>query len=273
MKKHVDEITKEEMNLVRECFDVFSVNEIAELTKLTYYEVLYCLKRIYPSLDLLPLMTGYSINEKRILVMSDTHIGSKFENLYYVEETMMFGIDKGIYTFVHNGDVIQSDFKNVLGKYRDEDKQVEHLINDFPYDPLIRYIMMFGNHDFNTFSKDQHFMDMFNSRKDFHLLGVKYGYINWLGSTIALIHPTKKYMIPIPFCEAAIVLRGHSHNFIFKGPHTAYVSTMSDDKIQNNKSRPGFLVVTNESDHFLIEPYYFENALICEDERKIFVKK
>ena len=43
MKKHVDEITKEEMNLVRECFDVFSVNEIAELTKLTYYEVLYCL--------------------------------------------------------------------------------------------------------------------------------------------------------------------------------------------------------------------------------------
>ena len=133
--------------------------------------------------------------------------------------------------------------------------------------------MMFGNHDFNTFSKDQHFMDMFNSRKDFNLLGVKYGYINWLGSTIALIHPTKKYMIPIPFCEAAIVLRGHAHNFIFKEPHTAYVSTMSDDKIQNNESRPGFLVVTNESDHFLIEPYYFENALICEDERKIFVKK
>ena len=276
MKKSVNDFTNEEMNIVRECFDEYSVSEIAKLLNLTYYEVLYCIHKIYPSFYLYPLVPGITITDQKILIMSDTHIGSKFENMDYSKEAKKFAIDNNIHTILHTGDVIQSTCDNVLMKYQNQTAQLEHLVMDFPYDPSIRYIMLFGNHDFNTFSKDEQYMNIFSSRKDFHLLGVKYGYINWLGTTIALVHPTKKYRIPIPTCGVFLLLRGHSHNLLYKKSSTVYVSTLSDDKIQNPNSRPGFLVGTNYIDHILLESYYFEESLHYGGaifDKKVYVKK
>ena len=194
--------------------------------------------------------------------MADTHIGSKYENFDYIKEAQKFALDNKIHTIFHAGDIIQSTCSNVMEEYRNEEDQVEHLVQDFPYDPSIRYIMIFGNHDWHTFANNKKCMDIFSSRKDFYLLGTEFGFINWRGSTICLFHPVKRYPLEMPRVKKIVMTyRGHSHNLQYSGSGTTYVSTLSDDPVSKDTVMPGFLVSTNDNDYLSVDSYFFKDSL------------
>ena len=51
--------------------------------------------------------TSFKTYGERILIIADTHVGSKYENLKYIDEAYNTGIDLGVSSCIHLGDIIQ----------------------------------------------------------------------------------------------------------------------------------------------------------------------
>ena len=263
MKRKIKDFTSEEKQIIRKLYlEGFSIQDIAELINFTYYEVLYCLRTEFTFLSVDSTIHGAFVDDKQVVVLSDTHLGSKYENLDYFCEAQKFAIDNGIHTIYHTGDVFQSTYTNVQPKYQNEYAQLEHFVRDVPYHPSIRYIVVFGNHDFNTFSENEEFMEIFLSRKDFYLLGVEFGFINWRGATICLFHPVKRNPLKKPhYDKIAMTFRGHSHQLRYRGSSTTYVPALCDDPVNRDTVVPGFLVSTNNDNYLSVDSYYFKDSL------------
>ena len=263
MKKSIKNFTLQEKEIIKELYlEGFSVQDIAKFTKFTYYEVFYCLRTIFTFLNVDSIIHGAVIDDEQVVIMSDTHIGSKYENFDYIKEAQKYALDNGIHTIFHCGDIIQSTYTNVQLEYQDEEAQLEHLVQDFPYHPSIRYIMIFGNHDFNTFSEDERFMEIFSSRKDFYLLGTEYGFINWRGVTVCLLHPVKRNPLNRPHYEnITMTYRGHSHKLRYRCSSNTYAPALCDDPVNRDTVVPGFLVSTNDTNYLSVESYYFKDSL------------
>ena len=133
----------------------FSIKDITELTNLTYYEVIYLLKKSLSDLDIPSNYMYDEIPDEKILIVSDTHIGSCKENLEYIREAYRIAEKQGIKKALHGGDLIQSTMSNVHKKFYNEDRQIDHLLTEYPTN-LSNYIIL-GNHDYHTVSKDDHF--------------------------------------------------------------------------------------------------------------------
>ena len=248
----------------------FTIKEITELTNLTYYEVIYILKKTLSDLDIPTNYLYDEISDQKVLIVSDTHIGSYKENLDYIREAYHYAKSLGIKTALHGGDLIQSTFSNVNKKYFNEDKQIEHLLAVYPTG-LDNYILL-GNHDYNTLKKDNHYSIDIESRDDFHLMGFKRAYLSWQGHPISLYHTCKKYRLPIESLDTILNLRGHSHHLTYNKSNTVNIPTLSDDMFEHNYGRPGFLIGTLHDDNLSLESLYFTNDSLHR-EGKILTKK
>ncbi len=248
----------------------FSIKDIAELTNLTYYEVIFLLHKTLTELDIPSNYIYEEIPDKRILIVSDTHIGSYKENLDYIREAYKVAKQMGIKTAVHGGDLIQSTFSNVNKKYANEERQINHLLAEYPTG-LENYIIL-GNHDLNTVKKDGHYLEMMDSRDDFHIMGIKRGYLSWQGHPISLYHACKKYRMPIESLETVLNLKGHSHYLTFTQSGTISIPTLSDDMFEHNHGLPGFLIGELEDDHLRIDSYYYYKDALRE-RPKILTKR
>ena len=247
----------------------FSIKDIAELTNLTYYEVIFLLQKSLTDFDFPSNYIYEEIPDERILIVADTHVGSYKENLDYIREAYKMARELGITTAVHGGDIIQSTFSNVNKKYMNEERQIDHLIQEYPTG-LDNYIIL-GNHDLNTVKKDEHYLEQLDSRKDFHIMGVKRGYLNWQGHPISLYHTCKKYRMPIESLDVVLSLKGHSHHLTHKGT-SINIPTLSDDLFEHNYGLPGFLVGELKNDNLRLDSYYYYKDSLREKPR-ILTKK
>ena len=228
MRKSIYDFSKTDIREILEYYrGGFTIKDISELTGLTYYEVIYLLKKSLSDLDIPSNYLYEEIPDEQILIVSDTHIGSCKENLDYLREAYKVARERGIKTAVHGGDLIQSTFSNVDKKYYNEDKQIEHLLRDYPLG-LENYILL-GNHDYNTVKKDDHYLEALSSRDDFNIMGIKRAYFSWQGNPISLYHTCKKYRMPIESIDNVLNLRGHSHHLSYNRENCIMIPTLSDD--------------------------------------------
>ena len=248
----------------------FSIKDITELTNLTYYEVIFLLQKSLSDLDIPSNYIYEEIPDEKILIVSDTHVGSYKENLDYIREAYKIAKAHGIKTAAHGGDLIQSTFSNVNKKYTNEDKQIEHLLTEYPTG-LENYILL-GNHDLNTLKKDDHYLIDMDSREDFHLMGFKRAYLSWQGYPISLYHTCKKYRMPIESLTTILNLRGHSHHLTYNQSGTINIPTLSDDIFEHNYGLPGFLIGEIKDNHLRIDSYYYYQDFLHE-KPKILTKK
>ena len=150
---------------------------------------------------------------------------------------------------------IAQQFSNVNKKYANEDRQIDHLLTEYPQG-LDNYILL-GNHDLNTVKKDGHYLEKLNSREDFHIMGIKRAYLSWQGHPISLYHTCKKYRMPIESLETILNLRGHSHHFTCRQSGYINIPTLSDDMFEHNYGVPGFLIGNLEDGRLTIDSYYY----------------
>jgi len=54
------------------------------------------------------------INENKIIIISDTHIGSALENIDYLHIVYEYALKNNIKTILHGGDLLQGTYTNVL---------------------------------------------------------------------------------------------------------------------------------------------------------------
>ncbi len=252
MRKSVSEFSKRDIReLLLYYREGFSLKDIAELTNLTYYEVLYLLKKFLTELDIPENYMYEEIPDKKILIVSDTHIGSYKENLDYLREAYHIAASRGIKTAIHGGDLIQSTFSNVNKKYANENRQIEHLLTEYPQG-LDNYILL-GNHDYNTVKKDDHYLGMLDSRDDFHIMGIKRAYLSWQGHPISLYHTCDKYKMPVESLDAILYFKGHSHYCGATQGGCIHIPTLSDDLFEHNTGIPGFLIGELDDDFLRID--------------------
>ena len=272
MKLNNSAFTEKEIVSILELYEEgFSPQEIAELTQLSFQEVLYILNKKIENLPAEELVSFATISDEKILIISDTHIGSKYENFEYINEAYNYALNNGIRTVIHGGDLIQSTIDNVQSQYVNQTKQIEHVVEDYPVHDGFRNYILLGNHDFQTFKKDSSYLQLLERRKDFHIMGFKRAYLTWLGDLISVYHTTKKYHISMPAAYNILSLRGHSHKLSYNKENCIHIPTLSDDLIMNRDARPGFLVGTKKEDYLTVESLYFTESL--HSEGKILTKK
>lgn len=262
MKKHINEFTIEDKELVIELYNEgYSVKDICILLDLSYYETVYLLQRKIDGFNAHDHLSFTDINDQELLILSDTHIGSRKENFEYIEEAYKKAATKGIKTAIHAGDLIQSTYDPVKPEFADEEKQIEHLINYYPYLSDFTTYVLLGNHDLNTFKKDPKYLQMLQDRKDLVIMGFKRAYLTWLGNLICIYHSCPKYRLTIPNIENLIQLTGHSHKLSINKQGYFYIPSASDDMIQHKTAHPGFIIGGIEDQTLTLDSYRFENGL------------
>ena len=272
MKTSFSSFSRNEKKEILELYNEgYSPTEIAILMDIFPMEAVFCLKKMDVPLDMPKDVSQYQIDDERVIIISDTHLGSKYENLDYLREVYKMASEEGIHTILHGGDLIQSTMSNVQPKYENEMRQVEHVVIDYPYNKEIMNYILLGNHDYHTLRKHPIFLETLQTRKDFNILGFKRAYLTWLKELISLYHTTKKYPISIPSVETALNLRGHSHILSYNKTSSINIPTLSDDLFVLRNGRPGFLVGTHKPNEIVLESYYFKDSLHYEG--KILTKK
>lgn len=199
-----------------------------------------------------------SINESKIIIISDTHIGSVYENASYIDAVYEYALKHNIKTILHGGDLLQGPYKNVSNKYRDMDTQINHLLEIYPTDSSITNQIILGNHDFQIIKNDQHLLDLIN-RQDLNILGIRKSYFDWQGKLISISHKCPKYKVVIPNLETLINFAGHAHKFALHEKKGILIPTLSDDI--KDDSVPGFLVATIDENHVEVELISFEPTI------------
>lgn len=251
-------------------FEGYSIHDICSILNLEYYEVLYYVGNIIKSQD---FMSNHAFCKEfyddKLLAVSDTHLGSKFENMDYIHETYQYAFNNYIKSVLHLGDVIQSTYKPVLKMYNTFESQVVHLINDYPKMNGITTYFVLGNHDYHTFSNNRKLLDMFQEREDFKILGFSKAYIYYKNVPILLSHWCPKYNFEIPNAEVFFTIKGHSH-FLSIRDNTISVPSNSDD--MKNNGIPGFLVLDQDESFLNIYSKEFVDTEIV-DGKKYSLKK
>ena len=273
MKENLLEFTDEEKYLVKELYEEgYTVSEISEIMKLTFNETIAILVRVMDGLDLVKLMAFDTISDDKVLILSDTHLGSVYENMEYLKMAYQYAKEQDIHVAFHAGDLIQSTFRNVQDQYQDERKQLRHVQRDYPSSDIKNYILL-GNHDYNTLKKDSYYYELLDERDDFYLMGFKRAYISWRDYLFSMYHTIKKYHVPIPNIESTLNFKGHSHKLSYKKLKSIDVPTLSDDLLYHGKAKPGFLIGTIHSDILQIESFYFKNESLYQEKNPILIRK
>ena len=218
-----------------------SIPEICRMLKMEYYEVLYIISKFEKdNQKIINMVACESIDDSKLIAIADTHVGSLLENMEYIHTTYSYARKNKVKKILHLGDLIQSTYKPVSSKYANQEKQIEHLINDYPSLKGIETYIVLGNHDYNTFSKHPELLEMVQEREDFHVLGFYKAYIDWRGNIISLSHRTAKYKIHIPNVPRLFDLKGHSHKLSIQRNYI-HVPTLSDDI--KDDAKPGFILL------------------------------
>ena len=273
MKNVKERFELEDMQLVIRLYEEgYSTREIAKITKLTFQEVVVLLKRLVKDLKVDNYVDYDEIDDSRLLIVADTHMGSRFENMDYIREAYKYAEDHGIHIAIHCGDVIQSTVVNVKREYINEEAQVRHVIEDYPYSDTMKTYVLLGNHDYLSFNKDAKYLELLKTRNDFNIMGYRRIYLNWLGSRISIYHSVKKFLFHMPVLPTSLNLCGHSHMLSYNGKEDELnVPALCNDMIQNKGAHPGFLIGTKNDESIDLNSFYFTDSL--HDEGVVLSKK
>ena len=228
------------------------------------------------------------IPENKILIMSDTHYGSIFEELRYTYEVFEFAKANGIRIILHGGDIIEGNIKRRRGM--SSIKQANYFIERYPYDDGITTHALFGNHDFLAITRNPEVGEVLSSREDVLPLGYKKAYINFNGTIISLQHEIEDYKLCLPPKGEYISFGGHSHFYHVRDKkrwknEKIYIPALCNDKVylasttpktsfNDANYKPGFLVAEVDDTSINVTNYSFtSNGIVKQKEFQKTLKK
>lgn len=169
------------------------------------------------------------------IVISDTHIGSRFENFDYLKRVYDYALSHGVKYIFHAGDLIEgcySNYSRCKRKYMSISSQVNHIIEDYPYDRSIKNIILLGNHDAFPIVVDNYdIADTLSNRDDFMLTGYRSSYLRLRDEYISLKHDISRMLNVVGDATVLLNFFGHSHQYrcLFDGKYAIFrVPTLAD---------------------------------------------
>lgn len=216
------------------------------------------------------------------IVISDTHIGSRFENFDYLKRVYDYALSHGVKYIFHAGDLIEgcySNYSRCKRKYMSISSQVNHIIEDYPYDRSIKNIILLGNHDAFPIVVDNYdIADTLSNRDDFMLTGYRSSYLRLRDEYISLKHDISRMLNVVGDATVLLNFFGHSHQYrcLFDGKYAIFrVPTLAD--MQSNSYtivNRGFLAGSidfeeNRASNVLVDFINFDDKDTISFERKL----
>jgi len=175
-------------------------------------------------------------------VISDTHIGSKDDNLSYLDLVYNYCLQNNINYLFHGGDLIDG-IQGADDKRLYLSDQVYEVIEKYPYDDSIVNIVNLGNHDFDSIAFDLPIDEaLIKYRHDIIPIGYGTNEISIKNDSFVMshFHPCDKGKKEI---SRKLILRGHSHRFKTQDDHNnfhVFIPSLSDKEFPEHFV-PGFL--------------------------------
>ena len=224
-----------------------------------------------------------TIRDTKIIFISDTHYGSKKENIKYIYDVFNFAAANGIHIILHGGDVLESDFDPENG-YNNVIKQANYFINIYPFDNDIKTYTLLGNHDYLAINQCEMIRDILDSRNDIDILGFKKAYLKWLENVISLQHDIEPFKLNLPLNAEIISFKGHSHFYHIRERKNGinervYIPCMCDPLSTNylngieGTDKPGFLTAEIDDSSIIVNNYSFCDKKIIKENEFIKVLK
>lgn len=154
----------------------------------------------------------YNLADDKLIFVSDTHFGSKDENIKYLDLMTNYALKNGINNVIHTGDFVEGNCRKPYYNHKKEELEAELIraINLWPSE--LRTKLLLGNHDFSSLKHVELINILFNN-SPFQILGMGKALINWQDNPILIEHPISSIKFSQDNLDCLIKLRGHSHNY------------------------------------------------------------
>ena len=245
-----------EKTIIKLYIDGYNLDEIEKITNVSknilglYFDP----KRDSVSLD--DLMS-FRFNGESMLIIADTHIGSEYENLKYIDEAYNIGIKNGVSSCIHLGDIIQ-------GNFNQGDKTLDYQMNVldklYPEPDEFETNLLLGNHDYAVFEFFPYYKELLENKKGLNVLGYKRAYFSWNDYLFSMNHKVKQIADLCTYDNCSVYFIGHGHELKIKAEDKLKAPTCSDD-IQNKQSGsyPAFMIAYMKDNYMYTDVYAFEN--------------
>lgn len=248
-------------NLLNKYIDNIRINNILE-----YQIALGFLRDIdIEENDLRILFTNLYLNDDEIIIVSDTHYGSIYDNFDYIKLVYEYAKKNNIKTILHGGDFIQGTYAPVRDSGINVFEQLESTLYKYPHDKNIKNYLLLGNHDYLLIRKSiEKTFELFNIRNDINVIGLKNIYINWKDYLVYMYHNIPKLYLYNHKLDTLIKLYGHHHDYNYSDNlGKVYLPSLSDDiKYYGNVVYPGFIKAKLDEKALVIQFYPIANNKI-----------
>lgn len=218
------------------------------------------------------------MEEGKVLIISDTHIGSIYENRSFIDSVYNYAISSGIKTIIHTGDLIEGQSR-VWDRSKNElESEIGYAISIIPKE--VKTKLLFGNHDFSVFSAWGYvsLLDLFFKESNLDILGLGRVILNWNNIPILINHYISDKMIHFDnaITNEVVMLEGHSHLY-FANPlnRVIKVPSLSDELKDStyyekiNLAHFGYTLVTNHKPYLnFIQSTFLGNDILFKEMRQ-----
>ena len=201
----------------------------------------------------------------KAVIISDLHIGSELERLDLLYKVYDYCINNNIHIIINAGDLIEGMNNYNYVEKEVYLKQINHLLDNHPYDKNILNFICLGNHDSDSLRKDGNNLAkiLLNNRFDLVPIGFGKGALKIKDDYIYVVHPTSG--IDINVDSPNLILRGHSHKLktVYENNQfTFYVPSLSDIKQVGSTNVPTFLELNINFSNGLFKRGYMSTLII-----------
>lgn len=190
-----------------------------------------------------------NLTESKILIISDTHLGSNNQNIEYIEQAEFIARKEQVENIFHLGDIGDGQVdKTMFTTIKDE---VEYLLEHYSFFYEYPQYLLGGNHD-EKYQKEGY--DILKILKEINSniipIGYREAYFRIFNKVIALEHESKTKKQSKHIINPNFIITGHSHKSRFKETEV-YVPTLSD--VITNKdvigNEPGFMMLETKKEN------------------------
>lgn len=252
------------------CFDEKTVNDLSKELNISKNTIISLLNTYYKEEVKREELPSFKTDAKSLLVIADTHIGSKYDNLNYIDEAYNTGLKVGVDACLHLGDIIQANMS-----YSDKsiEYQLDAFVNKYPEpDEFVTHVLL-GNHDYKLFENDSNAKGILEAKKQMLIYGYKRAYFDWCNYMFAMEHKIKYISEDMPFDDIALNFTGHGHELKLKSEARLKAPTCSDDIMnKNNGAYPGFMIANMDNDEVIIDVYDYKDNKARVRKKEFYVR-
>ncbi len=214
----------------------------------------------------------YFINlfDNKVVFLADTHIGSREENIEYLEQFKDFILKEKISLLFHCGDICDGMVKN--RKEQNCSRQIEYILKTYPVFENTSQYLLGGNHDekYKMFYEIDILTKLSNLSSNIHSLGYSKAYFKVYDKFISLEHNCK--MDSFVDKSPSLRILGHSHRSKFKKGKVYLPASCDENPCGIEDFIPGFMVMESKKRYGNVELEFFQYSYTDNGPENIYRK-